>query len=134
MTHCPFELRANDHSNIPIEPVSIETSSNLNCFHMENKNRIDNYWRIDSSKKVVSYWNQSQNKIEDYSVTKLDSKSVAWNQMRNELTVFVLDKYTMRQSGTIISSAPDGRSEIKKRWFADCVFLSNEEFKTKTGN
>ncbi len=122
ITHCPFELRANDHSN------------NLSCFHMENKNRIDNYWRIDSNKKVISYWNQSQDKIEDYSVTKLDSKTVAWNQISDELTVFVLDKYTMRQSGTIISSASNGRSEIKKRWFADCVFLSNEEFKTKTGN
>ena len=78
--------------------------------------------------------NKSQNKIENYAVTKLDNKTVAWNQMRNELTVFVLDKYTMRQSGTIISSTSNGKSEIKKRWFADCVFLSNEEFRNKTGN
>ena len=54
--------------------------------------------------------------------------------MKNELTVFVLDKYTMRQSGTIISSTMEGKSKIKKRWFADCVFLSNEEFRAKTGN
>ena len=54
--------------------------------------------------------------------------------MKNELTVFVLDKYTMRQSGTIISSTIKGKSEIKKRWFADCVFLSNEEFRAKTEN
>ncbi len=119
---CPLELFANNHSQ------------NLSCFHMENQNRIDNYWRIDSSQKVVSYWNESQNAIENYKVTKLDNKTVAWNQMTNQLTVFVLDKYTMRQSGTIISSTSEGRSEIKKRWFADCVFLSNEEFNAKTGN
>ncbi len=101
---------------------------------MENKNRIDNYWRIDSAKKIVSYWNETENAIEDYKVTKLDNKTVAWNQMKTELTVFVLDKYTMRQSGTIISSTMEGKSEIKKRWFADCVFLSNEKFRDKTGN
>ena len=119
---CPVELFANNHSQ------------NLSCFHMENENMVDNYWRIDSSQKIVSYWNESQNAIENYKVTKLDNKTVAWNQMTNQLTVFVLDKYTMRQSGTIISSTSEGRSEIKKRWFADCVFLSNEEFNAKTGN
>ncbi len=119
---CPVELFANNHSQ------------NLSCFHMENENRVDNYWRIDSSQKIVSYWNESQNAIVNYKVTKLDNKTVAWNQMTNQLTVFVLDKYTMRQSGTIISSTSEGRSEIKKRWFADCVFLSNEEFNAKTGN
>tara|TARA_A100001037_G_scaffold246626_1_gene228383 strand:- start:213 stop:614 length:402 start_codon:yes stop_codon:yes gene_type:complete len=119
---CPFEVYTSNHSE------------NLSCFHMENDNRIDNYWRIDSGQEVVSYWNETQNLIENYKVTKLDNKTVAWNQMKTELTVFVLDKYTMRQSGTIISSTMEGKSEIKKRWFADCVFLSNEEFRDKTGN
>ena len=119
---CPFEVYTSNHSE------------NLRCFHMENDNRIDNYWRIDSGQKVVSYWNETQNLIENYKVTKLDNKTVAWNQMKIELTVFVLDKYTMRQSGTIISSTMKGKSEIKKRWFADCVFLSNEEFRAKTEN
>ena len=119
---CPFEVYAANHSQ------------NLSCFHMDNGNRVDNYWTIDSTQKVVSYWNETQNVIEDYKVTKLDNKTVAWNQMKNELTVFVLDKYTMRQSGTIISSAENGRSEIKKRWFADCIFLSNEEFRAKIEN
>ena len=119
---CPFEVYASNHSE------------NLSCFHMDNGNRVDNYWIIDSAKKIVSYWNETENVTEDYKVTKLDNKTVAWNQMKTELTVFVLDKYTMRQSGTIISSTIDGKSEIKKRWFADCVFLSNEEFKAKTEN
>ena len=101
---------------------------------MDNGNRVDNYWIIDSSKKIVSYWNETENAIDDYKVTKMDNKTVAWNQMKTELTVFVLDKYTMRQSGTIISSTMEGKSEIKQRWFADCVFLSNEEFRDKTGN
>ena len=119
---CPFEVYASNHSE------------NLSCFHMDNGNRVDNYWIIDSAKKIVSYWNETENVTEDYKVTKLDNKTVAWNQMKTELTVFVLDKYTMRQSGTIISSTMEGKSEIKKRWFADCVFLSNEEFKAKTEN
>ena len=119
---CPFEVYASNHSE------------NLSCFHMDNGNRVDNYWIIDSSKKIVSYWNETENTIDDYKVTKMDNKTVAWNQMKAELTVFVLDKYTMRQSGTIISSTMEGKSEIKQRWFADCVFLSNEEFRDKTGN
>ena len=119
---CPFEVYANNHTQ------------NLSCFHMDNGNRVDNYWIIDSSKKIVSYWNETDNAIDDYKVTKMDNKTVAWNQMKTELTVFVLDKYTMRQSGTIISSTMEGKSEIKQRWFADCVFLSNEEFRDKTGN
>ena len=101
---------------------------------MDNANRVDNYWVINSTQKTVSYWNETENAIENYKVTKLDNKTVAWNQMKTELTVFVLDKYTMRQSGTIISSTMEGKSEIKQRWFADCVFLSNEEFRDKTGN
>ena len=119
---CPFEVYANNHTQ------------NLSCFHMDNGNRVDNYWIIDSSKKIVSYWNETDNAIDDYKVTKMDNKTVAWNQMKTELTVFVLDKYTMRQSGTIISSTMEGKSEIRKRWFADCVFLSNEEFRAKTEN
>ena len=119
---CPFEVYANNHKQ------------NLSCFHMDNGNRVDNYWIIDSAKKIVSYWNETDNAIDDYKVTKMDNKTVAWNQMKTELTVFVLDKYTMRQSGTIISSTMEGKSEIKQRWFADCVFLSNEEFRDKTGN
>ena len=119
---CPFEVYANNHTQ------------NLSCFHMDNGNRVDNYWIIDSSKKIVSYRNETDNAIDDYKVTKMDNKTVAWNQMKTELTVFVLDKYTMRQSGTIISSTMEGKSEIKQRWFADCVFLSNEEFRDKTGN
>ena len=119
---CSFEVYANNHTQ------------NLSCFHMDNGNRVDNYWIIDSAKKIVSYWNETDNAIDDYKVTKMDNKTVAWNQMKTELTVFVLDKYTMRQSGTIISSTMEGKSEIKQRWFADCVFLSNEEFRDKTGN
>ena len=119
---CPFEVYANNHTQ------------NLSCFHMDNGNRVDNYWIIDSAKKIISYWNETENTIDDYKVTKMDNKTVAWNQMKTDLTVFVLDKYTMRQSGTIISSTMEGKSEIKQRWFADCVFLSNEEFRDKTGN
>ena len=119
---CPFEVYANNHTQ------------NLSCFHMDNGNRVDNYWIIDSAKKIVSYWNETDNAIDDYKVTKMDNKTVAWNQMKTELTVFVLDKYTMRQSGTIISSTMEGKSEIKQRWFADCVFLNNEQFRDKTGN
>ena len=118
----------------PFDVYACNPSENLSCFHMDNGNRVGNYWIIDSAKKIVSYWNETENAIEDYKVTKLDNKTVAWNQMKTELTVFVLDKYTMRQSGTIISSTMEGKSEIKQRWFADCVFLSNEEFRDKTGN
>ena len=118
----------------PLQSFANNHTQNLSCVHVENEITFDNYWRIDSSDGVVAYWNKTLKEFEQYKVTKLDDKTVAWNQMTNELNVFVLDKYTMRQSGTIISSTMEGKSEIKKRWFADCVFLSNEEFRAKTEN
>ena len=82
---------------------------------------------IDANEMLVSFWNTKDNKFQKFSITKLDKKTVAWNQMENELTVFVLDKITMRQSGTIISTTSDGQSSIEKRWFSNCNFISHDQ-------
>jgi len=38
--------------------------------------------------------------------------------------VFVLDKKTMRQSGTLLSS----KNEILDRWVSECIYLEKNQF------
>lgn len=100
---------------------------NLNCYYMEGETKFEDLWIIDANKMLVSFFNTKDNKFQKFAITKLDKKTVAWNQMENALTVFVLDKTTMRQSGTIISTVKDGQSKIEKRWFSNCSFISHDQ-------
>ena len=100
---------------------------NLNCYHMEGETKVEDFWVIDVNKMLVLFFNTKDNKFQKFTITKLDKKTVAWNQMENALTVFVLDKTTMRQSGTIISTVKDGQSKIEKRWFSNCSFISHDQ-------
>ena len=100
---------------------------NLSCYYLEGERRFEDLWIIDANEMLVSFWNTKDNKFQKFSITKLDKKTVAWNQMENELTVFVLDKITMRQSGTIISTTSDGQTSIEKRWFSNCNFISHDQ-------
>lgn len=100
---------------------------NLNCYYMEGETKFEDLWIIDANKMLVSFFNSKDNKFQKFAITKLDKKTVAWNQMENALTIFVLDKTTMRQSGTIISTAKDGQSKIEKRWFSNCSFISHDQ-------
>ena len=100
---------------------------NLNCYYMDRETRHDDLWIIDADKMIISYWNNDDNLFKSFPITKLDNKTVAWNQIGTVLTVFVLDKSTMRQSGTMISTNQDGQSIIEKRWFSDCNFISSDQ-------
>ncbi len=100
---------------------------NLSCYFMDRETRHDDLWIIDADKMIISYWNNDDNLFKSFSITKLDNKTVAWNQIGTVLTVFVLDKSTMRQSGTMISTNQDGQSIIEKRWFSDCNFISSDQ-------
>ena len=99
---------------------------------MDKETRHDDLWIIDADKMLISFWNNQDNQFQSFPITKLDKKTVAWNQMGTALTVFVLDKSTMRQSGTIISTNQDGQSIIEKRWFSDCIFISHDQIDTLT--
>mgnify|MGYP004269258521 FL=1 len=110
-----------------IEMRSENSLQNLNCYHMEGETKFEDFWVIDVNKMLVSFFNTKDNKFQKFTITKLDKKTVAWNQMENALTVFVLDKTTMRQSGTIISTVKDGQSKIEKRWFSNCSFISHDQ-------
>ena len=110
-----------------IEMRSENSLQNLNCYHMEGETKVEDFWVIDVNKMLVSFFNTKNNKFQKFAITKLDKKTVAWNQMGNALTVFVLDKTTMRQSGTIISTVKDGQSKIEKRWFSNCSFISHDQ-------
>jgi len=100
---------------------------NLSCYFMDRETRHDDLWIIDADKMIISYWNNDDNLFKSFPITKLDNKTVAWNQIGTVLTVFVLDKSTMRQSGTMISTNQDGQSIIEKRWFSDCNFISSDQ-------
>jgi hypothetical protein len=99
---------------------------------MDRETRHDDLWIIDAEEMIISYWNNQNNLFENFPITKLDNKTVAWNQIGTVLTVFVLDKSTLRQSGTIISTNQDGQSIIEKRWFSDCNFISSDQLDTLT--
>ena len=105
---------------------------NLSCNYMDRETRHDDLWVIDAEEMIISYWNNQDNLFENFPITKLDNKTVAWNQIGTVLTVFVLDKSTLRQSGTIISTNQDGQSIIEKRWFSDCNFISSDQLETLT--
>ena len=105
---------------------------NLSCYFMDRETRHDDLWIIDADKMIISYWNNDDNLFKSFPITKLDNKTVAWNQIGTVLTVFVLDKSTMRQSGTMISTNQDGQSIIEKRWFSDCNFISSDQLDTLT--
>ena len=99
---------------------------------MDKETRHDDLWIIDADKMLISFWNNQDSQFQSFPITKLDKKTVAWNQMGTALTVFVLDKSTMRHSGTIISTNQDGQSIIEKRWFSDCSFISHDQIDTLT--
>ena len=105
---------------------------NLSCYFMDRETRHDDLWIIDADKMIISYWNNDDNLFKSFPITKLDNKTVAWNQIGTVLTVFVLDKSTMRQSGTMISTNQNGQSIIEKRWFSDCNFISHDQLDTST--
>ncbi len=115
-------------SMVTVAEIQAQTHvQNLSCYYMEGETRFEDFWTINANEMLVSFFNTKNNKFQKFSITKLDKKTVAWNQMENELTVFVLDKITMRQSGTIISTTSDGQSSIEKRWFSNCNFISHDQ-------
>ena len=115
-------------SMVTVAEIQAQTHvQNLSCYYMEGETRFEDLWTINANEMLVSFFNTKNNKFQKFSITKLDKKTVAWNQMENALTVFVLDKTTMRQSGTIISTVKDGQSKIEKRWFSNCSFISHDQ-------
>ena len=99
---------------------------------MDRNTKHEDLWSINADKMLISFWNNDNNQFQKFPITKLDKKTVAWNQVGKVLTVFVLDKSTMRQSGTIISTNQDGQSIIEKRWFSDCNFISHDQLDAST--
>ena len=120
-------------SMVTVAEIQAQTHvQNLSCYYMEGETRFEDLWTINANEMLVSFFNTKNNKFQKFSITKLDKKTVAWNQMDNKLTVFVLDKTTMRQSGTIISTTSDGQTCIEKRLFSNCNFISHDQLEDFT--
>ena len=120
-------------SMVTVAEIQAQTHvQNLSCYYMEGETRFEDFWTINANEMLVSFFNTKNNKFKKFSITKLDKKTVAWNKMENKLNVFVLDKTTMRQSGTIISTTSDGQTSIEKRWFSNCNFISHDQLEDFT--
>ena len=66
--------------------------------------------------------------LKEYPITRVNQKTIAWTQVADVHPdinyVYVLDRETMRQSGTQISIDSSGKPKIRARWFSECRMLS----------
>ena len=75
--------------------------------------------------------------LKEYPITRVNQKTIAWTQISDVhpdvSQVYVLDRETMRQSGTQISIDSNGRSKIEARWFSQCKMFPYKELNTVIG-
>ena len=65
--------------------------------------------------------------LKEYPITRVNQKTIAWTQVADVHPdinyVYVLDRETMRQSGTQISIDASGKPKVVARWFSECKML-----------
>ena len=72
----------------------------------------------------IQKWNSGKRSSVINSLVMNNQKNIAWNEMGNPMGIFVLDKNTMRQSGTLLSN----KNQILDRWVSECSYLEKDEF------
>ena len=95
----------------------------LRCSYKENNLEKNFYWSI-TSENDIQRWVSGKPYSALNSLVMNDEKNIAWNEIGNPLGIFVLDKKTMRQSGTLLSS----ENEILDRWVSECSYLEEGQF------
>ena len=95
----------------------------LRCSYKENNLEKNFYWSI-TSENDIQRWVSGEPHSALNSLVMNDEKNIAWNEIGNPLGIFVLDKKTMRQSGTLLSS----ENEILDRWVSECSYLEEDQF------
>ena len=96
-----------------------DTTQYLHCSYKNDSLEKNFYWSITSDDKIQR-WASGE------PIAAMNSLviNVAWNEIGNPLGIFVLDKKTMRQSGTLLSN----ENKILDRWVSECKYLNEDQF------
>ena len=100
-----------------------DTTQYLHCSYKNDALEKNFYWSITSEDKIQR-WVSGEPIAVTNSLVMNDQKNVAWNEIANPLGIFVLDKKTMRQSGTLLSN----ENKILDRWVSECKYLNEDQF------
>lgn len=100
-----------------------DTTQYLHCTYKNDSLEKNFYWSITSDDKIQR-WTSGEPIAVMNSLVMNDQKNVAWNEIGNPLSIFVLDKKTMRQSGTLLSN----ENKILDRWVSECKYLDEDQF------
>ena len=118
----------NGLAEITVGKDSQEDSFNgLSCLERNSNDGVEELWLINFQSERVSHWNRMDVELKEYPITRVNQKTIAWTQVADVHPdinyVYVLDRETMRQSGTQISIDASGKPKVVARWFSECKML-----------
>ena len=121
-------LTMNGWADVTMNKVNQEISiQGLSCLEMNDQDALEELWLINFQSEKISHWDKIDFKLREFPVTRINLKTIAWTQISyvpSDIShVYVLDRETMRQSGTQVSIDSSGRPKIKARWFSECRML-----------
>jgi hypothetical protein len=122
-------LTMNGWADVTINKVNQEISiQGLSCLKMNDQDVLEELWLINFQSEKISHWDRMDVELKEYPITRVNQKTIAWTQISDvppDIShVYVLDRETMRQSGTQVSIDSSGKPKIKARWFSECRMLS----------
>ncbi len=122
-------LTMNGWADVTMNEVNQEISiQGLSCLEMNGQDALEELWLINFQSEKISNWDRIKFKLREFPITRVNQKTIAWTQISDVPSdishVYVLDRETMRQSGTQISIDSSGKPKIKARWFSECRMLS----------
>ena len=128
-------LTMNGWADVTMNEVNQEISiQGLSCLEMNGQDALEELWLINFQSEKISNWDRIKFKFREFPVTRINLKTIAWTQISDVPSdishVYVLDRETMRQSGTRISVDYNGRTKIEARWFSQCKMLPYKELNT----
>ena len=128
-------LTMNGWADVTMNEVNQEISiQGLSCLEMNDQDALEELWLINFQSEKISNWDRIKFKFREFPVTRINLKTIAWTQISDVPSdishVYVLDRETMRQSGTRISIDSNGRTKIEARWFSQCEMLPYKELNT----
>ena len=128
-------LTMNGWADVTMNKVNQEISiQGLSCLEMNDQDALEELWLINFQSEKISNWDRIEFKLREFPVTRINLKTIAWTQISDVPSdishVYVLDRETMRQSGTRISVDSNGRTKIEARWFSQCKMLPYKELNT----
>ena len=128
-------LTMNGWADVTMNEVNQEISiQGLSCLEMNDQDALEELWLINFQSEKISNWDRIEFKLREFPVTRINLKTIAWTQISDVPSdishVYVLDRETMRQSGTRVSVDSNGRTKIEARWFSQCKMLPYKELNT----